>query len=328
MARRFLFRFEHLQRATPQGGRRQGEVLRVRGGAAARFDARFGAGLLASVPTAPGIYVYRDAAGTALYVGKAGNLRARLRQYRQASGGRRGLRMRGIVAEAASVAWEVTESELAAGLRELELIVGLAPRLNIVGAHSAAYPSWGVRVGADGVTAFCHATDPDGARGFELHGAWRSRGRSLAAFSALMRLLSLLGHAEPPKRARGLAPELRGRVVAFRRLAPELVAGAAGFLRGDDEGWLGALCLALLDRPAARRRADEVAADLAVVRRFWRDEVAPLRAACAAEGFSVWPVPREVRDRLMLRARAAARQAGAGTGRARRRAARGGRAGR
>ncbi len=316
MARRFLFRNEHVRRASdapasPRTGRRQGEVLRVRGGAAAvvRFDARFGAGLLATVPTAPGTYIFRNAEGEALYVGKARNLRARLRQYRQASGGRRGLRMRGIVAEAAGLAWEVAETELAAELRELALIQQLRPPLNIVGAHAAGYPFWGVRIGADGVVAFCHVAAAETAKGFALHGAWRSRGRSLAAFSALMRLLALLGHPEPARRARASAPELRGRIVAFRQLSVALAAGAGAFLRGDGDAWLGDLCLALLERASARRRPEEVQADLALLRRFWRDEVAVLRQACEATGFSAWPVPQEARDPLLLRVRASNRAA-------------------
>ncbi len=319
MARRFLFRVENVHAAQSrrvEGGRRRGEVLRVRGGsvAVARFDARFGEGLLATVPRAPGTYVFSDAAGQPLYVGKARDLRARLRQYRQATRGRRGVRMRGIVAEATALAWEVAESELAAGLRELALIATLKPPLNIAGAHAAGYPFWGLRVGGDGVVAFCHASAPETAAGFSLHGAWRSRGRSLEAFSAMLRLLALLGHPEPPRRARALAPDLRGRIVAFRQLATGLVAGAEGFLRGDGDGWLAELCLALLERSSARRRPEEVAADLAVLRRFWRDEVAPLRAACEAEAFSAWPVPQAARDALMLRARAAARAAAATSG--------------
>ena len=38
---------------------------------------------LASLPVQPGCYIYRDEAGKILYVGKAKNLRNRVRQYFQ-----------------------------------------------------------------------------------------------------------------------------------------------------------------------------------------------------------------------------------------------------
>ena len=48
------------------------------------FDRKFGADFLTGVPRGPGVYRMYDAAGGLLYVGKAGNLRRRLGQYRTA----------------------------------------------------------------------------------------------------------------------------------------------------------------------------------------------------------------------------------------------------
>src|SRR5690606_9966155 len=41
---------------------------------------------VAAFPTGPGVYVFEDAAGKALYVGKAANLRARVRSYLRPGG--------------------------------------------------------------------------------------------------------------------------------------------------------------------------------------------------------------------------------------------------
>jgi hypothetical protein len=319
MAKRFLFRARILRRGqwAAEPTRRQGQVLPARGGAAAvaRFDARFGEGLLATVPMAPGTYVYRDAAGAVLYVGRARNLRARLRQYRHATAGARGRRMRGIVAEAQTLTWEVAGSELEAALRELALIQSLRPSLNISGAFFTHYPFWGHCLTPDGRVALCHTAAAETATDFELAGAWRSRGASTRAFEALMRLLSMLGHPEPGRRARTLHPLVRGRVVVFRQLRGDVIAGLPAFLRGERDDWLVDLSLGLLERTSARRRSETVQADLRILAHFLATEIAPLKGARTALSYAAWPVPQAARDPLMLEARAQGATSAGGRGR-------------
>src|SRR3954463_14285324 len=79
-------------------------------------------------PTLPGVYLFRDAHGQVLYVGRARDLRARLRSYFRSE------RQRPSV-EAALLAldrieWRVLGSELEAALEELRLIRELAPPAN------------------------------------------------------------------------------------------------------------------------------------------------------------------------------------------------------
>lgn len=94
---------------------------------------RLGRDFFRELPTTPGVYFMRDAAGAVVYVGKAKNLRKRLNSYRVANPdrlARRHLRMLGLVVR---VEWEVQESEQAALAREAALLRELRPRFNRAG---------------------------------------------------------------------------------------------------------------------------------------------------------------------------------------------------
>jgi predicted GIY-YIG superfamily endonuclease len=87
-----------------------------------------GARIAASAPAAPGVYVLRDADGQVLYVGKAINLRRRLRTHFAA---RRWRGLKAPLARAARAEWERVGSELMALLREAILIRDLRPIVNV-----------------------------------------------------------------------------------------------------------------------------------------------------------------------------------------------------
>ncbi len=80
------------------------------------------------VPRAAGVYLFRDAQGRVLYVGKSRNLRARVRTYFTASESRR--RMAEMVAIAESVDSVVCQTEIEAEVRELRLIDAHKPPYN------------------------------------------------------------------------------------------------------------------------------------------------------------------------------------------------------
>ena len=67
------------------------------------FDRKFGSALVETLPTGPGIYLFRDAERGVLYVGKAKNVRRRLQNYRNASRRRVHRKMRTLVREASSL---------------------------------------------------------------------------------------------------------------------------------------------------------------------------------------------------------------------------------
>ena len=84
--------------------------------------------LAESLPDSPGVYVFRDDHGRALYVGKSQRIRSRVRTYFTASEKR--TRMAEMVGIAARVDALPCATPLEAEVRELRLIAELAPRYN------------------------------------------------------------------------------------------------------------------------------------------------------------------------------------------------------
>ncbi len=91
------------------------------------------------LPTGPGVYIFRDAQGTALYVGTSKNIQARVRNYFTASETRR--RMSEMVAIATVVDAIACASVLEARIRELRLIASEQPRYNVRSKRPASQ-SW------------------------------------------------------------------------------------------------------------------------------------------------------------------------------------------
>src|SRR6185436_19824917 len=85
-------------------------------------------------PAGPGVYMLKDADGRALYVGKAVNLRRRLRAH---FAERRWRAIKPELSRAADAEWREVGSELEALLREAALIEELQPPVNIQTAAPA-----------------------------------------------------------------------------------------------------------------------------------------------------------------------------------------------
>ena len=94
--------------------------------------------LLAKLPNKPGVYLHKDVNGVVLYVGKAVNLRSRVRSYfRSNVDSIKTLRLRRQVADIEVI---VTESELEALLLEMNLIKQYRPQFNVRLKDDKRYP--------------------------------------------------------------------------------------------------------------------------------------------------------------------------------------------
>ncbi len=85
---------------------------------------------LKNLPAKPGVYIMRDQTGRVLYVGKAVNLRNRVRSYFQSPNGQT-MKIRRLVSEISDLEYIVTASELEALILECTLIKQHRPFFNI-----------------------------------------------------------------------------------------------------------------------------------------------------------------------------------------------------
>jgi excinuclease ABC subunit C len=94
--------------------------------------------ILATLPNRPGCYIYKNASGEIIYVGKAISLRNRVRSY--FSEGEHDFKTVQLVKNIAHIDWIVVESELEALILEMNLIKRHRPRFNIRLKDDKRYP--------------------------------------------------------------------------------------------------------------------------------------------------------------------------------------------
>ena len=121
--------------AQERGARTVADVLELAAPRARRLHAK--RALVAGAPSTPGVYLFRDSNDTVLYVGKARDLRARLRSY--FSGSRQRPAVEAALGALARVEWRELGSELEAALEELRLIRELRPPANARAARPDRY---------------------------------------------------------------------------------------------------------------------------------------------------------------------------------------------
>src|SRR5947207_727703 len=98
---------------------------------------------LKEIPTSPGVYLHKDATGKILYIGKAKNLRSRVRQYFQAGQLPQfgyDIKTRELVRQIADVEFIVTDNEVEALILEATLVKQHQPRFNYKLKDDKSYP--------------------------------------------------------------------------------------------------------------------------------------------------------------------------------------------
>jgi DNA polymerase-3 subunit epsilon len=145
-------------------------------------------------PTSPGVYLFRDRHDQVLYVGRARDLRARLRSYFRSEGQRPAVEA--ALSALERIEWRVTGSELEAALEELRLLRELRPVANARNVRPDRYVD--LRRRGDGLVCSQTAT---------ALGPIRSRSRARLACRALDG-----ASAEELERPELALPRLRARL--------------------------------------------------------------------------------------------------------------------
>lgn len=91
------------------------------------------------LPRLPGVYLFKDKKNEVIYVGKALNLRQRVRSYFQKPSHEM-VRLKALVEKIVSLSYIITDSEEEAFILELNLIKEYSPRYNVQFKDDKAYP--------------------------------------------------------------------------------------------------------------------------------------------------------------------------------------------
>jgi DNA polymerase-3 subunit epsilon len=275
--------------------------------------------LTRDLPRRPGTYLFRDSEGEVLYVGKADQLRDRVRSYFLASS-EHPRKVRQAVRRLQKVDWEETGSPLEAVVREQELILEHRPSCNVFGRRPEHYAY--VKVAGNGKGLRLYATEraadlqqrgvpltaSKGRRFSTVVGPFRGRTRVHASLELLARCYPIRQCHGVPKSDgclygqtdRCLAP--CGGDPDSRRDHDDLVLALLGWVAGDrlpDEDDPVARARQLMTRLAEQRRFEEAEkvrrtlGDLIALRRAYR----ALIEACRLDFAAVFPPTGDGFDR-------------------------------
>lgn len=191
---------------------------------------------LKELPTSPGVYFHKDAKGEIIYVGKAANLKNRVRHYFQKSRAR-DPKTDALVNEIVDTDWTVLETELDALFIEAEMIRRYMPRYNILLRDDKSFTYVRIDIKSDHPTiTYTRRPLDDGA---EYFGPYVSKVGIATALKYLRKVFPYSTHAATniPKRAclqaqLGICPGLEAGLTSledYRRNLRQLMT----YLRGS-----------------------------------------------------------------------------------------------
>jgi DNA polymerase III subunit epsilon len=213
--------------------------------------------LVAGAPRSPGVYLFRGAGDMVLYVGRARELRTRLRSY--FAGGRQRPAVEAALGALERVEWRVTGSELEAALEELRLLRELRPPANARGTRPDRHVYLRRRDARWSVTTEATAFGPLAGRGLARRAARALDGHAsddleaaVAPLGARLRRLAADQRFEDAARLRDRLAALDEVVAGLRELERLRALRACLVVPADRPGFVQAYVVAG-GRVAARR---------------------------------------------------------------------------
>jgi predicted GIY-YIG superfamily endonuclease len=259
-------------------------------------------------PPEPGVYLFLADADEVLYVGKAKNLRSRLRQHANVRPPTSHLHQRYELVR--RVVWDVTKDEEAAAWWEADLIFALRPPFNADPGLRSRDPLGGIArcpflvltKGRDGMLRF--RLEPDPTTGGAVYGCFPHLGKGVASqlgiacsdgYAALLRLL----WAASGQGAHVPASITKSAPLAFEvRVADGLRAGLHRLLSGVSPKVVDALAVAAETRPDFMQPA--LARDRDASMRFYAAAPQRVRRRRLRHGIKTTPVAADTYRRLVL----------------------------
>jgi DNA polymerase-3 subunit epsilon len=254
--------------------------------------------LAEGLPSAPGVYMFKDSQGHVLYVGTSQDIRRRVRTYFTASEQR--TRMAEMVGVATSVTPVVCETTLEAQVRELRLIAQHKPRYNRRSKNPERAPWVKLTVEPFPRLSIVRKVIADGARYFGPFSSRLGAESAIAAVHEVLPLRQCTKRLSASGRSHGCALAEMGRCggPCMGNESVEdyavVVEQAAQMIAGDSRGVVGALCQRMSGLSGEERYEDAGAVRdrlLHLVRAAARAQrIAPL--ANSAEIVAARPAPQ------------------------------------
>jgi excinuclease ABC subunit C len=154
---------------------------------------------LNTLPTSPGVYQFKNASGKIIYIGKAKNLKARVRTYFQKSG-RIDPKTARMVSHVADLDLLVTDSEIESLILEANLVHEYKPRYNVRLKDDKHFPYIKVTTNEPFPRVFVvRRLEPDGASYFGPYTSSKSMRRTLQLLTRLFKIRTCNLVIPPPK---------------------------------------------------------------------------------------------------------------------------------